>query len=279
MGCACATAASAQAPGAPPSADVISKKVAQAKTTRVLALRECGLKQLPPSAVAAELCAVLRTADLMGNSLKALPEVIGACSSLQNLNCGKNKLTELPATIGQLASLQKFVLSDNQLGKLPVELSQLGKLKLLQLDGNRLVSAISFPMDVFGGALSDALEELDLSGNDLEELPTCVANLRVLQRLNISKNRLTSLPGELQRLSNLQKLDASDNRLSSLPQDMLPGMTSLSELWLKGNPMQRLQLQELPGFDKFLDRRRERLDAKIDANVVGRVDLAVCGLD
>ena len=47
----------------------------------------------------------------------------------------------------------------------------------------------------------------------------------------------------------------------------------------KGNAIDRLKLQQFPGFDNYLKLRKERLDAKIDSHVVGEVDLAVCGLD
>lgn len=286
MGCTCAkTTAVEQAQGLkgkaskspPASTDVIAKKVAQAKSTRVLALRECGLKQLPPSATAAE-CSSLRTIDLTGNSLKSLPEAIGGWKGLQNLLCAQNALTELPESIGQLVALQRLALSENRLRALPVELSQLGKLKTLQLEGNGLTIA-GLPEGAFCGALSTALEELDLSGNALEELPESLGSLSALQRLAVARNRLHTLPASLGRLGKLQHLDLADNLLASLPDGFLVKLSNLSELWLKGNPIDRIRLQEAPGFNSFLERRKERLDAKIGANVVGRVDLSVCGLD
>lgn len=265
----------------PPSADVISKKVAQAKTTRVLALRECALKQLPASATGADH-ATLRTADLSSNQLAKLPDTIGAWTNLQNLLCGQNFLDELPASIGQLGAVSKIVLSDNRLKTLPIELSSLGKLKTLSLDGNLLgqgVAMKTFSPEVFGNALCYCLEELDLSGNQFEEVPQTIARLSRLKRLTLANNRLKALPGELGKLTELEYLDASENRLTFLPDGLLTGMCSLSELWLKNNPMDRLQLQKMDGFEDFMERRRQRLDAKIDANVVGRVNLAVCGLE
>jgi len=285
MGCSCAKAGSVEDPqgggrakaSKPPSSDVIAKKVAQAKSTRVLALRECGLKQLPAAATGSEYES-LRTADLTANSLKALPEACGVWAGLSTLLCGQNQLAELPAGIGQLARLEKLTLSQNQLRTLPIELSQLGKLKTLQLDTNSLGKG-GLPADVFGGNLAGVLEDLDLSGNGLEELPASISTLFVLQRLILAKNRLRALPDGLGRLTKLQHLDAADNLLTGLPDGFLVSLSSLSELWLKGNQMDRLQLQETPGFEAFLERRKQRLDAKIEANVVGRVDLTVCGLE
>eukprot|EP00930_Biecheleria_cincta_P063910 TRINITY_DN49453_c0_g1_i1.p1 TRINITY_DN49453_c0_g1~~TRINITY_DN49453_c0_g1_i1.p1 ORF type:complete len:290 (+),score=65.54 TRINITY_DN49453_c0_g1_i1:28-897(+) len=257
------------------SKDVVDKKVAQAQKTGVLALRECGLKALPSTATAAE-AAGLRTADLSSNLLKALPDNISSWTSLQNLLCAQNALSELPASLGQLASLQKLVLSSNQLRTLPQSLTQLGKVKVLQLDGNLLGPRL--PPDIFGGALPASLEELDISGNELEELPVSVTGLAKLVRLAMPRNKVVALPAELGGLTKLQHLDAAENLLTAIPPAVVAA-ASLSELWLKGNPMDRLQLQAMPGFAEFLERRKQRLDAKIDANVVGQIDLSVCGLD
>eukprot|EP00931_Biecheleriopsis_adriatica_P091870 TRINITY_DN65733_c0_g1_i1.p1 TRINITY_DN65733_c0_g1~~TRINITY_DN65733_c0_g1_i1.p1 ORF type:complete len:289 (-),score=80.99 TRINITY_DN65733_c0_g1_i1:113-979(-) len=255
--------------------DVIEKKVTQAKKTRVLALRECGLKTLPSDATSDEASA-FRTVDLTSNLLKALPESIGCWTSLQTLQCGDNALTELPPAVGQLASLQKLVLSTNKLSALPKEISMLGKVKVLQLDANCLGPQL--PSDIFGSALPASLEELDLSGNGLEDVPSSVAGLDKLVRLVLSRNKIAALPQELGGLAKLQYLDAADNMLTAIPEAII-ACPNLNELWLKGNPVNRLALQETPGFNEFLERRKQRLDARIDANVVGRMNLAVCGLE
>lgn len=261
--------------GVAPSAKIIVSKVNQAKKTGVLALRECGLKTLPSDAVAADTNTI-RTVDLGNNALKALPDTIGAWVGLQNFLCAQNALTELPAAIGQLAGLQKLVLSGNQLRTLPLELSHLGSLRILQLDGNKLGPKL--PANVFSGALLGAIEELDLSSNALKEVPNSLGSVHSLVRLVLPRNELRTLPDALGRLTKLQYLDAADNLLSGISPSLFES-TCLSELWLKGNPMDRLVLQETRGFSSFLERRKNRIDAKIEANVVGAVDLAVCGLD
>lgn len=254
--------------------DIIAKKCSQAASTRVLTLRECGLKTLPPAAVG-DGQAVVRTADLAVNLLKALPESIGNWQGLQNLLCADNALEKLPAAIGKLGNLQKMVLSQNQLCALPSELADLGKIKVLTLDSNKLGPQLS---DVFAGAIAEALEELDLSNNALKDLPPSISGLRALTRLIVSKNELRTLPDTFGTLTKLQHLDAADNVITSIPVSLFEA-PSLSELWLKGNPLDRLKLQQTPGFDKFLERRKQRLDSKIDSNVVGAIDLSVCGLE
>lgn len=281
MGCQCGKSTTVEVPQAPVPGkakavphDVILKKVAQAKNTRVLALRECGLKAIPEAALGPE-AANLRTIDLASNQLKALPPSIAQWSSLQSLSCGNNAITELPASIQSLVSLQKLTLSSNKLSTLPVGISML-KVKVIELDQNLLGPKL--PEEIFSGPVSDSLEELVLTNNRLEELPLSVGALSKLVRLLVSKNRLTVLPAHLGQLSKLQHLDAAENSITCVPEAII-ACPSLNELWLKGNPIERLHLQAMPGFEDFLERRKQRLDARIGSNVVGRVDLSVCGLD
>lgn len=151
----------------------------------------------------------------------------------------------------------------------------MGNVKILSLDANRLGPRLP---DVFGGALGDSLEELDLSGNGLQELPHSMSQLKSVVRLHVERNELRELPAGLGNLQRLQQLRAADNRLSAVPQELF-ACPKLTELWLKGNPVDRLQLKEIPGFADFLQRRKEVMDAKIDSHVVGSLDLRVCGLD
>lgn len=281
MGCCCNKKAEADEPLAParkqpaPSADIIQKKIAQAKKTGVLALRECSLKTLPPAAADAD-AASIRAVDLSGNTLKRLPDSIGVWVGLESLSCGQNSLSELPSAVSQLVSLKKLDLSRNKLSEFPSQLLQLGKLRLLQLNGNQMGPMLS--VADFGTELPKALEELDIADNGLTELPTSLGGLRSLVRLVIARNRIKELPDSLGGLAKLQHLDAAENQLSSVPRALLEG-TVLSDLSLKGNPIDRLQLQETPGFSAFLERRKSRIDNRIEAQVVGAIDLNVCGLD
>lgn len=278
MGCGCSklSAVSAGTSSVAVSKDVIGKKIQQAEKTRVLALRECGLKELPKALADADGAPYFRTVDLSVNKLVSLPDFISSWTAVQTLLCTQNSLVELPTATGRLESLQKLDVSNNQLRSLPAELAALGKLKILFLSGNSLGPLLP---DVFGGgSLLDSLEELDLSGNGLQVLSPSLGELRALLRLFISDNSVEELPSTFIGLSKLQHLDAANNKLKGVPPELLE-RTSLSELWLKGNPIDRLQLQETPGFAVFMERRKERLDKTIGSNVVNQVDLAVCGLD
>lgn len=263
-----------KAANAPVSKDILQKKVEQASKTRVLVLRECGLKTLPDIATKEDL-AELRTADLAINRMASLPKTIEVWGQLQSLNVADNVLEQLPPVIASLSQLKKLVLSRNRLSALPDNLGELN-LTELKCDSNMLCKL----PDVFGGNLAATLEELDVSQNRLQQLPQSICGLRMIARLFIQQNTLTSLPLQARSekdLARLQHVNAADNCIEKISQETLI-LPSLSELWLKGNPTDRLVLQATPGFDKFAERRKQRLDQKIDQKVVGSVDLSMCGL-
>ena len=76
------------------------------------------------------------------------------------------------------------------------------------------------PPEVF--ALSDTLEVLDLSGNQLQALPEAFATLRRLRVLFCSNNPFTELPAVLGRCAALNIIGFKANRIERLPPQALP---------------------------------------------------------
>jgi len=117
-----------------------------------------------------------------------------------------------------------------------------------------------FPPEIF--TLADTLEVLDLSGNQLSELPPDLARLHRLRILFCSDNRFTQLPPALGACAQLEMvgfkanpiadvpgaalppalrwLILTDNRIETLP-DEIGRCTRLQKLMLAGN-----RLRELP---------------------------------
>ncbi|MFN6484523.1 leucine-rich repeat domain-containing protein [Nostoc sp. DedQUE02] len=107
-------------------------------------------------------------------------------------------------------------------------------------------------------ALAEGWQELDLSGQELTELPVEIGKLKQLESLilgkkvkgyepvagrfleKVSGNNLKTLPPELLGLPNLRKLDISGNPLESIP-DVVTQILHLEELILI-----RVDLTEIP---------------------------------
>jgi len=78
------------------------------------------------------------------------------------------------------------------------------------------------------------LRQLDLSNNELTELPRRISKLKKLQYLNLGQNNLTALPDEICNLTNLSHLYLSNNELTKLP-EKIGKLKKLKSLLLSGN--------------------------------------------
>ena len=79
---------------------------------------------------------------------------------------------------------------------------------------------ISFPLEIL--SLKDSLEVLDLSGNQLSELPDALAECRKLRIIFCSENNFTRLPEVLGRCPALTMIGFKANRIREVPAAALP---------------------------------------------------------
>lgn len=107
----------------------------------------------------------------------------------------------------------------------------------------------------------EGLEFLDLTGNQIRELPTWIGELRSLREIGLSGNLLRDLPEEMGELRRLEVLYLLDNKLERLPSSLLQ-LSRLQELWLDGNPS-----LEIPGSLLQTRRPREILRYYVEAQV------------
>ncbi len=84
------------------------------------------------------------------------------------------------------------------------------------------------------------LVKLSLSYNQMRKLPREIWQLRNLSQLSLINNQLEELPGEIGQLRKLSQLDLMNNQLKTLPGE-IGQLRKLSQLDLKNN-----QLKELP---------------------------------
>jgi len=96
------------------------------------------------------------------------------------------------------------------------------------------------------------LQELDLAGNQLTGMPSWLGKLRRLRRLDLRNNQFAEAPKELWKLKQLQKLNLTENELTELPAK-LGRLRQLQQLHVGNNKLTELpaelgelrQLQEL----------------------------------
>jgi len=114
-----------------------------------------------------------------------------------------------------------------------------------RLEGWRALDLANWGLTQLPDALWELtmLEELDLSGNELRELPAAIGKLVRLRSLKLvsfpSGSQLSQLPAEISQLSNLIELDLRNNNLSQLPAE-IGQLSNLVELNLRNNRLSQL---------------------------------------
>jgi len=93
----------------------------------------------------------------------------------------------------------------------------------------------------------DLSTELDLSGLELNEIPSSVYELKPLRSLLLFNNNLTHLPDNIKSLSKLNILSLNSNKFTEIP-PVIGELSSLKELWLCDNKIQTISivLKNLP---------------------------------
>lgn len=80
--------------------------------------------------------------------------------------------------------------------------------------------------------------DLQLGGNQLSgTLDPAIANLTKLEALDLSNNELTEIPQELTRLKAVRKLNLSKNKLEQFPVSILANMPKLMDLEISDNKL------------------------------------------
>lgn len=104
--------------------------------------------------------------------------------NLKKLNLGAVHITSLPKDFGNLEKLEELHINGSII-KLPTSFSKLRSLKKLTIYNKLINIDIDFPA---------SLQEIDIRGNKLSEIPNSLLSIPNLQHLDISDNPFTELP-------------------------------------------------------------------------------------
>lgn len=93
-----------------------------------------------------------------------------------------------------------------------------------------------FPIEIL--SLADTLEVLDLSDNQLSELPDSIVQLRNLKIIFFARNNFTSFPSILRKFPVLNMIGFKSNQIETVPDDSFP--PKLNWLILTDNKINKL---------------------------------------
>ena len=133
-------------------------------------------------------------------------------------------LKSIPAEVFQLTDLETLILTGNSLDGIGDEIEKLQSLKTLHLVNCNLSSA-SISSKLWG---LPNLKVLNLCKNSLDNIDN-VASLKSLTFLNVSQNELMEIPENICELENLEVFDISSNNISAIPNSLskLPNLKKI----------------------------------------------------
>ena len=118
-------------------------------------------------------------------------------------------ITEIPNTIDIMKKLVILHLNKNKLSSLPKTIKHLEQLQTLRLIHNNFVEIPKY--------LPKGLYILDMSDNDIREIPSTIVKLRNLRILDLSSNRIQKIPVVLCRMKHLRELWLGGNDITFVP--------------------------------------------------------------
>jgi len=146
-------------------------------------------------------------------------KLIEECKQTQSkkLDLGNCGLREIPLEIFELTWLEELIISNfywdylqntlvksknsggiNFISSLPEEWSKLNRLRKLFIGGSIYYSGSQWNIKSYSSLSSlSSIEHLDLSGNQLRELPKEIVQLTNLKQLDLSKNQFQELPKDI----------------------------------------------------------------------------------
>jgi leucine-rich repeat protein SHOC2 len=200
----------------------------------------------------------LTALHLDGFKGETIPPSLRALQNLEELTISALNVHDFPEFVTELTSLRALDLSANHFASIPDSLARLTNLEELNLE--RSYEICGFPRAILalralrvlklGSAVGMApacpelsalteLEELDLRGWHMGELPESFGEWKKLRMLSLAECALTSLPESVGGWTSLRELWLNRNQLTTLP-DRIADWAALEDLNLQDNPLTSL---------------------------------------
>eukprot|EP00118_Oscarella_pearsei_P006460 m.29143 g.29143 ORF g.29143 m.29143 type:complete len:1260 (+) comp31138_c0_seq3:13-3792(+) len=173
--------------------------------------------------------------SLSHNKIEEMPkELFMDCCDIHHLDLSDNKLTTIPPPLRRCRNMDTLILANNPMLNYKLRsLQGLTNLRTLNLR-NTERNLANFPEQLDSWLIN--LEDLDISRNNLSQMPSPVYRLESLKRLNASHNAITDLSPRVDNWVSLELLNLSYNKIQELPQN-LSKCTKLKRLFINSNEL------------------------------------------
>lgn len=218
--------------------ETISERISTCHSLSFLKLEGWNGNEFPESVLKCDFLDTLIISPLLGWNGAVIPKQIGDMTGLKYLSFTDMMATDfmMPVSLSNLKQLKTLVLNNVGIDVLPENLRELGNLEELratfinmaefpewlgELSHLKKLSCMACGLEEFPPVdLLTGLEELELAGNYIPELPAEIGQLVKLTRLSVIASRMTDVPDEIGELVSLRELILSANELTRLPETM-----------------------------------------------------------
>ncbi|WP_299017627.1 hypothetical protein [uncultured Polaribacter sp.] len=178
--------------------------------------------------------------DLSNTSTQNSPKNLQIFTALRMLNLSGNKqlnLDEVFKNISNTAKLEVLILDSLDLKLLPKSILKLKNLKHLSLNNNPNLN-LKQAFQIIKGL---PIQFLNLQHNNLENIPTNIANISSLTSINLSHNNLNKAAfyRTLAKLPKLNSLWLTNNHIANLSKE-IGSLNTLRNLYLEHNKLTTL---------------------------------------
>ncbi len=197
----------------------------------------------------------LRNISLSHNELTDVGAIINGSTMLEHLNLSHNQLSNIPSENQQIKKLNETLrslnLSKNNFELIPNSWQGFTYLKSLDISDNPIkkvrtdflfsLSSLNElnlrncnldELKVENPTRIAFLEEVNISENLIEELPSNIFKIHRLRKITAQNCRFTTIPAEISQCNSLHYFDASGNKLKKLDENLFGTTSNISTLKL-----------------------------------------------